>query len=78
MDRLRRENERLSEEVRVLREETGRLDAAQKENEKEQEDLLVLLEEVSGKRRRDKALMRQKGLEVSEDEDEDDEGGASQ
>ncbi|OAV93002.1 hypothetical protein PTTG_02810 [Puccinia triticina 1-1 BBBD Race 1] len=69
---LRKENERLVEEVRALREETGRLSAAQKETEKEQEDLLVLLEEVSSKRRRDKAVMREKGLEVSEDEDDED------
>lgn len=46
--------------------------------EKEQEDLLVLLDEMSTKRRRDKARMREAGLEVSEDEGEDDvdeEGG---
>jgi hypothetical protein len=44
-----------------------------KEAEKEQEDLLVLLEELSTKRKRDKAKMREKSLEVSEDEAEDDE-----
>ncbi|KAN0062668.1 Vesicle-mediated ER to Golgi transport protein [Thecaphora frezii] len=38
---------------------------------KENEDLLVLLEEVTGKRRRDKARLREVGCEVSEDEDED-------
>lgn len=47
--------------------------------EKEQEDLLVLLDEMSTKRRRDKARMREVGLEVSEDEgegvDEDEDGG---
>jgi len=32
----------------------------------------VLLEEVSGKRRRDKALMREKGFDVSDDDDDDD------
>jgi intracellular protein transport protein USO1 len=45
-----------------------------KEVEKEQEDLLVLLDEVSGKRRRDKERMRQAGLEVSEDEADEDDG----
>ncbi|PLW51949.1 hypothetical protein PCASD_00881 [Puccinia coronata f. sp. avenae] len=69
-ERLRQDNERLREEVRVLQEEKERLSSAQKENEKEQEDLLVLLEEVSSKRRRDKALMRQNAINVSEDEDE--------
>ena len=46
-----------------------------KESEKEQEDLLVLLDELSTKRRMDKENMRKAGLEVSEDEgeDEDDE-----
>ena len=39
---------------------------------KEQEDLLVLLEELSEKRRKDKELMKEKGLEVSEDEGDDD------
>ncbi|KAF8058707.1 p115 like vesicle tethering protein [Lyophyllum atratum] len=45
----------------------------QKEMEKEQEDLLVLLDEVTSKRKRDKARLREVGQEVSEDEaDEDD------
>lgn len=43
-----------------------------KDVEKEQEDLLVLLDEMSTKRRRDKARMREAGLEVSEDEGEGD------
>jgi len=72
MGRLREENTRLSEEVRALRASVDALTAAQKEGEKEQEDLLVLLEEVSGKRRRDKALMREKGFDVSDDDDDDD------
>lgn len=38
----------------------------------EHEDLLVLLEELSQKRKRDKKVMREKGLDVSDDEDEDD------
>jgi len=41
--------------------------------EKEQEDLLVLLDEVTSKRRRDKARLKDAGHEVSEDEgDEND------
>ena len=42
--------------------------------EKEQEDLLVLLDEVSAKRKDYKARLRRVGEEVSEDEDEDEEG----
>lgn len=47
-----------------------------KDVEKEQEDLLVLLDEVTSKRRKDKARLREANLEVSEDEaeDEDDDG----
>lgn len=43
-----------------------------KDVEKEQEDLLVLLDELNGKRSRDKQKMREAGLEVSEDEAEED------
>lgn len=43
------------------------------EKEKEHEDLLVLLDELSSKRKRDKEMLKEKGVEVSEDEDEDDE-----
>ena len=42
--------------------------------EKEQEDLLVLLDELSGKRTKDKQRMKDQGMEVSEDEDGNDEG----
>ncbi|TIB76466.1 hypothetical protein E3Q23_01832 [Wallemia mellicola] len=43
------------------------------ESEKEHEDLLILLEDMSTKRSNDKNRMKQAGLEVSEDEgDEDD------
>lgn len=42
-----------------------------KEVEKEQEDLLVLLDEVSSKQRRYKQRLRDAGLEVSDDEGED-------
>lgn len=44
----------------------------QKEMEKEQEDLLVLLDEVTSKRRKDKARLRDAGQDVSEDEADDD------
>jgi hypothetical protein len=55
---------------------TARLDVVAaheraRETEKEQEDLLVLLDELNSKRRRDKARMREAGLDVSEDEGED-------
>ncbi|KAG9002818.1 hypothetical protein FRB94_003621 [Tulasnella sp. JGI-2019a] len=65
----------LSERLTELSSEVEAEKEAKKEVEKEQEDLLVLLEETNGKRRRDKELMREKGMEVSEDEgdDEDDE-----
>lgn len=43
-----------------------------KDTEKEQEDLLVLLDELNMKRSRDKQRLREAGLEVSEDEVEDD------
>ena len=43
-----------------------------KDTEKEQEDLLVLLDELNLKRSRDKQRLREAGLEVSEDEAEDD------
>jgi hypothetical protein len=45
--------------------------AKRAEVEKEQEDLLVLLDELSGKHARDKERMREKGMEVSEDEDDE-------
>ncbi|KAL0955683.1 hypothetical protein HGRIS_001907 [Hohenbuehelia grisea] len=44
-----------------------------KEQDKEQEDLLVLLDELSNKRSRDKQRMKEAGLDVSEDEADDDE-----
>ncbi|KAE9402781.1 hypothetical protein BT96DRAFT_974050 [Gymnopus androsaceus JB14] len=67
-----------SAEIAALKSELDSLRAAlqaseekQKETEKEQEDLLVLLDEVSVKRKRDKARLRAAGMEVSEDEAED-------
>ncbi|KAJ7099330.1 p115 like vesicle tethering protein [Mycena belliarum] len=67
-------------ELQTLREQVASLSAQletsegkRKEVEKEQEDLLVLLDEVSAKRKADKARLLAAGLEVSEDEaDEDD------
>lgn len=47
------------------------LEAKKKEGEKEQEDLLVLLDDLNSKRENDKVKMREAGLEVSEDEEED-------
>ncbi|KAK0547693.1 Vesicle-mediated ER to Golgi transport protein [Tilletia horrida] len=44
------------------------------ELEKENEDLLVLLEELTTKRKADKAKLRAKGEEVSEDEEDEDDG----
>lgn len=44
------------------------------EVEKEQEDLLVLLDELSSKRARDKQRMKEQGLDVSEDEDDGEDG----
>lgn len=48
--------------------QVSELQEKKKEQEKEQEDLLVFLEEISEKRKRDKAIMRTAGLDVSEDE----------
>ncbi|KAJ7133695.1 p115 like vesicle tethering protein [Mycena crocata] len=69
-----------TEELNILRDQVAGLSAQLetsegkwKEVEKEQEDLLVLLDEVSAKRKTDKARLLGAGLEVSEDEaDEDD------
>lgn len=62
------EQERASLEAALEAERTKRTEV-----EKEQEDLLVLLDELSNKRAKDKQRMKDQGLEVSEDED--DEGG---
>jgi hypothetical protein len=47
-------------------------EAKRRDVEKEQEDVLVLLDEVSAKRKADKCKMAAAGMEVSEDEAEDD------
>jgi intracellular protein transport protein USO1 len=62
----------LQQQIGSLSSELQNSEEKRKEVEKEQEDLLVLLDEVNSKRRRDKALLRTAGLEVSEDEGEDD------
>ena len=62
----------LQQQIDSLSSELQNSEEKRKEVEKEQEDLLVLLDEVNSKRRRDKALLRKAGLEVSEDEGDDD------
>lgn len=62
---------KLQEQVAQLTTRISESEEKQKDLEKEQEDLLVLLDEVTNKRKRDKARLREAGLEVSEDEAED-------
>ncbi|KZV69403.1 hypothetical protein PENSPDRAFT_652372 [Peniophora sp. CONT] len=62
----------LSSELETLKSELEAERTKRAEVEKEQEDLLVLLDEISDKRKKDKAKMREAGWEVSEDEDEGD------
>jgi intracellular protein transport protein USO1 len=61
----------LQAQVASLSSELRNSEEKRKDMEKEQEDLLVLLDEVTGKRRRDKARLRDAGHEVSEDEHDD-------
>lgn len=61
----------LKSRVTSLTEELAQSKEKCKDVEKEQEDLLVLLDEVSNKRKRDKARLREAGLDVSEDEGDD-------
>ncbi|KAG8735971.1 hypothetical protein FRC10_009946 [Ceratobasidium sp. 414] len=63
----------LTEKVNETTGELDRVRAQKTEAEKEQEDVLVFLEELSAKRKRDKAKMREAGLDVSEDEGGEDE-----
>jgi hypothetical protein len=58
-------------EIAQLKRELEEAQTKVAESEKEQEDLLVLLEEVMSKRKADKVKMRQAGMEVSEDEEEE-------
>ncbi|KAF4563073.1 hypothetical protein EYR40_007208 [Pleurotus pulmonarius] len=63
----------LKGKVDTLASELKMSEEKRKEQEKEQEDMLVLLDELSSKRSRDKQRMQEAGLEVSDDEgDEDD------
>ncbi|KAF8645775.1 hypothetical protein AX16_007584 [Volvariella volvacea WC 439] len=61
----------LKEQVMSLTAQLKASEDKRKEVEKEQEDLLVLLDEVTAKRRKDKATLKQAGFEVSEDEGDD-------
>lgn len=72
LESLRTSNAELNQQIESLKQENSSLALTRKENEKEQEDLLVLLEELTVKRRKDKALMREQNLQVSDDEDEGD------
>ncbi|KAJ6488233.1 p115 like vesicle tethering protein [Mycena vitilis] len=62
----------LRDQVASLVSQLETSEGKRKEVEKEQEDLLVLLDEVSAKRKADKARLAGVGLEVSEDEADDD------
>ncbi|KDR75604.1 hypothetical protein GALMADRAFT_140233 [Galerina marginata CBS 339.88] len=62
----------LQKQVESLQSQLTTSEGKRKDVEKEQEDLLVLLDEVTGKRKKDKARLREAGLEVSDDEAEDD------
>ncbi|KAG6918883.1 hypothetical protein DXG01_010947 [Tephrocybe rancida] len=71
----------LRAQVESLSSELAQASEKQKDTEKEQEDLLVLLDEVTSKRKKDKAKLREVGQEVSEDEaddDDDDDGNDDQ
>jgi DNA repair exonuclease SbcCD ATPase subunit len=57
--------------VQQIEQELEEERSKRQEGEKEHEDLLVLLDELSSKRRKDKVRMKEKGLEVSDGEDED-------
>jgi len=65
----------LKAEIASLSSKLEASEIKQKDTEKEQEDLLVLLDEVTTKRQKDKARLRDLGHEVSEDEDESDDKG---
>jgi hypothetical protein len=62
----------LQKHIYLLEQEVKDAQQQKHDADKEQEDLFVLLEELSAKRKVDKGRMRDAGLEVSEDEDEDD------
>ncbi|KAH0588472.1 hypothetical protein H2248_004312 [Termitomyces sp. 'cryptogamus'] len=62
----------LKAQVQSLSSDLRQAEEKQKETEKEQEDLLVLLDEMTSKRKKEKAKLRELGQDVSEDEAEDD------
>lgn len=59
--------EKVEELEKIAKEEKEKAAEAQQEHE----DLLVLLDELTSKRKRDKAVLREKGADVSEDEEEE-------
>ncbi|KAF9540500.1 hypothetical protein CPC08DRAFT_770792 [Agrocybe pediades] len=63
----------LQMQVESLQAELATSEEKRKDVEKEQEDLLVLLDEVTTKRKKDNARLREAGMEVSADEADDDE-----
>lgn len=65
------QHQSLQDTVSRLSAELVEAQEKQKEVEKEHEDLLVYLDEMTSKRNREKARLRELGEEVSEDEDED-------
>lgn len=68
------ERDALQAQVANLAQELDGAQERKREQEKEHEDLLVFLEELSAKRKRDKEALRAAGHEVSEDEDDGDDG----
>lgn len=65
--------EELRKQVSHIQVDLQESQTKRQEVEKEQEDLLVLLDELNSKRRRDKERLKSAGLEVSEDEGDDEE-----
>ncbi|KAL0065563.1 Vesicle-mediated ER to Golgi transport protein [Marasmius tenuissimus] len=63
----------LQKDIAKLTTQLQESEEKRKETEREHEDLLVLVDEVSSKRAQDKVRMQKAGLEVSDDEGEDDE-----
>lgn len=61
----------MQERIDALETEVAAEQQKRRDVEKEQEDLLVLLDELNVKRRRDKELLKEKGVEVSEGEEDD-------
>lgn len=78
VDKLEKEAKEKDDKLKTLQDELDQEKKAREEDGKEHEDLLVLLEELSTKRKRDKAKMKEKGMDVSEGEDEDGEDEADE